>query len=164
MSELADLTSSRELELYDRPVGIGSTQTKAIDVLVAAIQSGKLNKQQRYWITKKLSQVMEHETNLEIIRAYQNDPDLFYKLALIGGGAVAVLGAALSGMTDSIDKENNILPGGLILGDMMLIPAGLTLSGFSAFMLAFPRVFGPNGIQFKASGGGWGMSGEVELG
>lgn len=151
-------------ELLDKPVGIAGTQSNATQILLKALEK-KMTRQERYWVTSKMHEVMAHETNLELIRAYQNDPDLFWKLALLGGGALSVLGAALAGTQgSSVDTSKDVLPGGLVLGEMMMIPAGLTLAGFSAFMLAFPRVFGADGIQMKVSGGGWGFSGEAEVG
>ena len=163
MTEEVSITGER----VDTPIGIKASQTTSSQILLEAVKKNKMSRQERYWITSKIKEVQAHETQLELIRAYQNDPDLFYKLGLIGGGAAAVVGASLMGLTsDGTDPDNNggVMPSGLLLGEYALIPAGVSFSAFCAFMLAFPRIFGNDGIQLEVSGGGFGYNADFKMG
>ncbi|GAI72559.1 unnamed protein product [marine sediment metagenome] len=118
--------------------------------------SKPIHEKNKTWLTNKLKQAHTHEREMMLMKLYEADPDLFWKAGLLGGAALATLGAAL-GLVGVViggaagDSKGAVLGGGITLGGTVFFAGGFTVSTFSALMLAFPRLFGENGMQLEMS-------------
>lgn len=114
----------------------------------------------------KSSAMRKHEIEMKLLDCYMADPDLFWKACLLGGGAMAALGAVLGMTADDVKKASGatVIGKGFSIGGTVIFAEGIGLTLFSALMLLIPRAFGPDGIQAKISGGGFGFSAEGEIG
>lgn len=107
----------------------------------------------------------EHELKMEILKTYQSDPDLFYKLLVVGGAGLTALFSALGITVKELDTSKPVFGTGLQLPGLdSAIFGSMGLTIWAAMLLTIPKVFGEDGIQAKASGGGFGFSADVEVG
>lgn len=111
------------------------------------------NFKDKRWMTEKLDQLEAHETKIALLRALEADPDLFYKILMVGGAGATILALIVPDFTTNVQMP------GLAIADYALIPAGLTASAFAGVMLAWPRVFGPDGIKFEGEATVLGLAG-----
>lgn len=138
------------------------TNTLLAEVLARIASSGQLQEKDRRWLTERLNDAMAHERNMKILELLVTDDDAFYKVLFLGGAAASVLGAAL-GIVDTA-VPSDVFPDGLAVAGLPLFVGGITTQVFAGIMLAIPRTFGDDGIQFTLEAGGFGYSGKTTVG
>lgn len=162
-SEFSEFLQSHETSrLSPRTQGHDSISS----ILIELAKKDKLTKQDKYWFTEKFKEMRTHERNQYILHALIENDDMFYKLLFLGGGGLTLLGAALGIVIPSaLGDEEFASP--MSFAGLVFIPAGITVMIFAGIMLAIPRCFGRDGIQFEAKGGvsiTGGVSGDLKVG
>lgn len=145
---------------FDQAIKRLLPQDNQTDLGKAVAELAKNPKVSQRFLSEKFNQLAEHEMKMGIIRMLREDPDSFYKLLIMGSAGIAILGWI--GITFAEDHDGT-LPGIAVSNgaeaSFVLIPAGLALGGFAALMLAFPRVFGPDGFKVEAEASVIGLAG-----
>lgn len=141
---------------------LGAGRSVVADILMEAIRKNPTNTR---WATEKLQFVADHELKLRLIDALAYDDSLFYKLGLVLGSATAVAGAIFGTALPVIEEKFPGVSLGQGEGLVWLFPAGLGFGAVCGVMLAIPKCFGSNGIQFEADASFFGVAGgSIKLG
>lgn len=130
-------------------------------VIAELVKNPNFSMDNQRWLTERITEIQDHEMRVMFFRALEADPDLFYKILLLGSAGVTFLGAMLA---SGVLPESDAFGSEMKIGGLLLLPAGLTLGVFSAIMLAVPRTFGPDGIKLVVDAGGFGIEGHLEVG
>jgi len=129
-----------------------SPSLDTVATVLATLQNeGKIDSKDKRWITTRLNEIYDHERGMKILELLITDDEAFYKLLLLGGVGAAAIGTALAMVLDTSD-EDSVVPDGIIVAGLTIIPAGMTLTTFAALMLAPKRIFGDDGVQFEIEG------------
>lgn len=151
--------------MKERKQEIGSQATQlTAEVLSKLAAKDHITTKDRKWITSRLQEAMDHERQIRLLDNLITDPEAFFKILFIGGAAVTTLAAAYGIVTPAIDANTKIFDEGVKVADLGILE-GMTITTYAALMLACPRVFGSDGIKFKADASIIGIgAGQLEFG
>lgn len=111
-------------------------------VLANLNKSGRLSKNDKRWVTTKLSEQNRHERNMQFLKTLENNPDLPFVLMFLGGTAGAAIvelykkikeskspeekkswESQLAGLTENIADYESFMLGGVLgwVGQELLI-------------------------------------------
>jgi len=165
MASCSDI-EAMQMENYKRIKEMAASKhgpSDAAMILQALVSNPNFKCSNPRWLTERIKEVEDHEMRVMFFRALESDPDLFYKILLLGSAGTVFLGAMISaGTADSVIPD--VIESELKVGGLVMIPAGITMGLYAAIMLAVPRVFGPNGIILEAEAGGFGIEGSIKIG